>query len=161
MAYSNIEILIDTLATGSEDSTKDDTISSNQIYIDSGKSNEARELSRSVTEINGISLFTQEYREDMSIIVDVEKTSENDFQHHIFNDLQLENEAYSEVKASLFTQENRSMRYSNNDSNDSYLIKMFMSIFIIVVVVGCLFTIYVLRIAKNKRREEIDDSVEG
>lgn len=137
----------------SDDSSNegDNSISSNQLYIETNKDNTSRDLSHSVTEINGINLFSNEYKENSMFIDEGIQASELKFKDNMFYGNGFENESFEEVTKTLFVSKDINAKYNKNDETRDYFGNF--TIWLIIFSVICIVVLFVYLIDFIKREK--------
>lgn len=110
------EELIDSEQHNNEDND------SGQISIETDRGNNSRDLSYSVTEINGLGLFTDDYRENEVVIEKNNQDNDVAFRTHVFYDIKFVDEDYEEVQSTLFVSNINKYKYNyENETEESYM----------------------------------------
>ncbi len=120
------EIIID---GGQENKSGDD----GQITIDTNKGNNSRDLSYSVTEVNGLNLFSNNYRENENIIEENSNKSDSDFASHVFKDLSLSVENYEDLQSQLFINNDYKANYRKDYEDTDTLLNVLILVFMFII----------------------------
>lgn len=146
------EVIID---GGQENKSGDD----GQITIDTNKGNNSRDLSYSATEVNGLNLFSNNYRENENIIEKNSNKSDSDFASHIFNDLSLTDNNYDDLQSLLFVNDEYKADYHKDYENSNGLLNVLILVFMFIIFGVFLMVHFIMRVVRddNNNRDREDE----
>ena len=147
------EVIID---GGQENKSGDD----GQITIDTNKGNNSRDLSYSATEVNGLNLFSNNYRENENIIEENSNKSDSDFASHVFKDLSLSVENYQDLQSQLFINNYYKANYRKDYEDTDTLLNVLILVFMFIVFGVFLMAHFITRIVRDDNNNRDNEGEE-
>lgn len=147
------EVIID---GGQENKSGDD----GQITIDTNKGNNSRDLSYSATEVNGLNLFSNNYRENENIIEENSNKSDSDFASHVFKDLSLSVENYEDLQSQLFINNDYKANYRKDYEDTDTLLNVLILVFMFIVFGVFLMAHFITRIVRDDNNNRDNEGEE-
>lgn len=147
------EVIID---GGQENKSGDD----GQITIDTNKGNNSRDLSYSATEVNGLNLFSNNYRENENIIEKNSNKSDSDFASHVFKDLSLSVENYEDLQSQLFINNDYKANYRKDYEDTDTLLNALILVFMFIIFGVFLMAHFITRIVRDDNNNRDNEGEE-
>lgn len=147
------EVIID---GGQENKSGDD----GQITIDTNKGNNSRDLSYSATEVNGLNLFSNNYRKNENIIEKNSNKSDSDFASHVFKDLSLSVENYEDLQSQLFINNDYKANYRKDYEDTDTLLNALILVFMFIIFGVFLMAHFITRIVRDDNNNRDNEGEE-